>query len=50
MCIRDRLALKEFIEPQDLIDLPIVTSIGDYQETILNHWFGKYQDLSLIHI
>lgn len=39
-----QLALKEFIEPQDLIDLPIVTSIGDYQETILNHWFGKYQD------
>lgn len=36
------LACKEFIEPQDLIDLPIVTSIGDYQETILNHWFGKY--------
>lgn len=31
------LACKEFIEPQDLIDLPIVTSIGDYQETILNH-------------
>ena len=37
-----QLARKEFIEPQDLIDLPIVTSIGDYQETILNHWFGKY--------
>ena len=39
-----QFARKEFIEPQDLIDLPIVTSIGDYQETILNHWFGKYQD------
>ena len=39
-----QLARKEFIEPQDLIDLSSVTSIGDYQETILNNWFGKYQD------
>lgn len=36
------LAKKTYIEPQDLINIPIVSSLGEYQDTVLKDWFGPY--------
>lgn len=36
------LARKTYIEPQDLINIPIVSSLGEYQDTVLKDWFGSY--------
>lgn len=36
------LANNKYIEPQDLIDIPIVSSLGEYQDTVLKDWFGSY--------
>lgn len=36
------LAEKEFLRPQDLIDIPLISAIGEFIENSVGKWFGEY--------
>lgn len=36
------LAKKKFIEPQDLIGIPIISTLGEFLESNIGKWFGEY--------
>lgn len=33
---------KDFIAPQDLVDLPLILPLGDFAESHIGKWFGEY--------
>ena len=33
---------KEFIAPQDLVDIPLILPLGDFAESHIGKWFGEY--------
>lgn len=38
------LANKNFIEPKDLINVPLILPDGNFQESSISKWFGEYND------
>ncbi|MGN0688911.1 MAG: LysR family transcriptional regulator [Oscillospiraceae bacterium] len=36
------LAKKEYISPSDLIGIPLISAIGEFMESNIGKWFGKY--------
>lgn len=36
------LAEKEFIQPQDLVDIPLISAVGEFIESSVGKWFGEY--------
>ena len=33
---------KDFIAPQDLVDIPLILPLGDFAESHIGKWFGEY--------
>lgn len=33
---------KDFVTPQDLVDIPLVLPLGDFAESNIGKWFGEY--------
>lgn len=33
---------KDFIAPQDLVDIPLILPLGDFAESHIGQWFGEY--------
>lgn len=33
---------KDFIEPQDLIGIPLILPLGDFAESCIGKWFGEF--------
>lgn len=42
------LARKKFITPQDLAGMPLLTAIGDFNQSLLGTWLGEYKNQSEI--
>lgn len=38
------LAQKKFVTSQDLIGMPLLTAIGDFNQNLLGTWFGEYKN------
>lgn len=36
------LAEKESIQPQDLVDIPLISAVGEFTESNVGKWFGEY--------
>ena len=36
------LAKKEFIRPQDLLDVPLISAMGEFVESSVGQWLGEY--------
>ncbi len=36
------LAEKEFIKPQDLTNMPLISAVGEFTESSIGKWFGEY--------
>lgn len=38
------LAEKDFITPQDLVGIPIISALGEFTESGIGKWFGEYTE------
>lgn len=36
------LAEKEFLRPQDLVDIPLISAVGEFMESNVGKWLGEY--------
>ena len=38
------LAEKDFITPQDLVGIPVISALGEFTESGIGKWFGEYAE------